>query len=191
MSTKNQKSSGMFGWLKERIRKILVSLKRNPSVIPLVVLGAAFVLYSFNLTVVSNTTAKIQGQGMGLCQFCIMLFSALSMVCMLNSFPRRKKPNIPMIAVMFLMFAIIIYCDIHYCNAIMAALTRAESPIVLDVTTQYIADAYNMLGTFMVLICVTAGLVVTLPLYSKWLKRINTSVEVEDNGDMAHIEIND
>jgi len=92
---------------------------------------------------------------------------------------------------MFLMFAIIIYCDIHYCNAIMAALTRAESPIVLDVTTQYIADAYNMLGTFMVLICVTAGLVVTLPLYSKWLKRINTSVEVEDNGDMTHIEIND
>lgn len=191
MSASNQKAAGILGWIKERVRKVLVSLKRNPSVIPLVMLGVSFVLYSFNLTDVSDTTAKIQGQGMGLCQFCIMLFCALSMVCMLNSFPRRKKPNIPMIAVMFVMFAIIIYCDIHYCNAIMAALTRAESPIVLDVTTQYIANAYNMLGIFMVLICITAGLVVTLPLYSKWLKGINTSVEIEDNGDMARIEIND
>lgn len=191
MSTKNQQSSGILGWLRERIRKFIVSLKRNPSVIPLVMLGAAFVLYSFNLTDVSDTTAKIQGQGMGLCQFCIMLFSVLSMVCMLNAFPRRKKANIPMIVIMFVMFAVIIYCDIHYCNAIVAALNRAESPIVLDVTTEYIAKAYNMLGTYMILICVTAGLVVTLPLYSKLLKRINTSVELEDNGEMAQIEIND
>ncbi len=139
----------------------------------------------------SNTTAKIQGTGMGLCQFCMMLFSLLSMVCMLNSFPKRKKPNYPMIVLMFVMFAVIIYCDIHYTNAIMAALTRAESPIVLDVNTIYIANAYNMLGTFIVMIGITAVLVLTLPLYSKLLKKINTSVDVEDNGNMAAIEINE
>lgn len=187
MSDKVKKSGGF----KDFIRKQLVTLKKNPQFIPLVMLLASFVLYSFNLTNMSDTTAKIQGSGMGLCQFCMMLFSLLSMVCMLNAFPKRKKPNYPMIVLMFLMFAIIIYCDIHYSNAIMAALTRAESPIVLDVNTIYIANAYNMLGTFIVMIAVTAVLVVTLPIYSKWLKKINTSVEVEDNGAMGEIEIND
>ncbi len=177
--------------MKDFIRKQLVTLKKNPQFFPLVMLLASFILYSFNLTSMSNTTAKIQGTGMGLCQFCMMLFSLLSMVCMLNSFPKRKKPNYPMIAIMFVMFAVIIYCDIHYSNAIVAALNRPENPIVLDINTIYIANAYNMLSTFIVMIGITAVLVVTLPFYSKLLKKINTSVDVEDNGDMAEIEINE
>ncbi len=177
--------------IKEAIRKFIVSLKRNPSVIPLVMAFVAFLLFSLNLTSLSDSTAKIQGSGMGLSQFCIMLFSLLSLVCMLNAFPRRKKANIPMIVIMFVMFAIIIYCDLHYCNAIMAALTRAESPIVLNDTTAYIAEAYNMLNTHVVLIGVTAALVVLLPVYSKLLRKINTSIDVEDNGEMAEIELND
>ena len=121
--------------VKEFFRKQIVTLKRNPQNIPMAMLLISFVYYSLNLTNMSNTTAKIQGVGMGLCQFCIMLFSLLSIVCMLNAFPSRKKPVYPMVALMFAMFGIIIYADIHYCNAIMAALTRAESPIVLDVNT--------------------------------------------------------
>lgn len=177
--------------VKETVRKSIVSLKRNPSIIPLVMLFIAFVVYSFNLTSMSDSTAKIQGVGMGLSQFCIMLFSLLAMVCMLNAFPRRKKANIPMVVLMFIMFAIIIYCDVHYTNAIIAALNRAESPIVLNETTAYIAEAYNMLNTHVVLVGITAALVVLLPVYSKLLRKINTSVDVEDNGDMAEIELND
>lgn len=177
--------------IKEFFRKIVVSLKRNPSMIPLLMLLLTFVYYSFNLTLMSNTTAKIQGMGMGLSQFCIMLFSLLSLVCLLNAFPRRKKANIPMIVLMFVMFAIIIYCDIHYTNAIMAALYRAESPIVINETTMYIAQAYNMLNTHMILVGVSAALILLLPVYSKLLRKINTSVEIEDNGSMAEIELND
>lgn len=172
----------------ESFRKFIVSLKRNPSMIPLAMLLASFLLFSLNLTDMSDTTAKIQGKGMGLCQFCIMLFSLLSMVCMLNAFPRRKKPNIPMIILMFVLFGIIIYCGIHYCNAVLAALYRAESPIA---RTEYIEDAYNMLNVHKILMIVTAALVALLPLYSKWLKKINTSVAVDDNGQMGEIEIND
>ena len=177
--------------IKESVRKVLVSLKRNPSVIPLVMALVAFIFYSFNLTSMSNSTAKIQGVGMGLSQFCIMLFSLLSLVCLLNAFPRRKKANVPMLVIMFVMFAIIIYCDLHYSNAIIAALNRAESPIVLNETTAYIAEAYNMLSTHVVLIGITAALVVLLPVYSKLLRKINTSVDVEDNGDRGEIELND
>ena len=177
--------------IKESVRKFIVSLKRNPQSIPLVMALFAFIYYSFNLTSMSNSTAKIQGIGMGLSQFCIMLFSLLSLVCLLNAFPRRKKANIPMVVIMFIMFAIIIYCDVHYTNAIMAALTRAESPIVLNETTAYIADAYNMLNTHVVMMGVTAAVVVLLPVYSKLLRKINTSVEVEGNDSMATIELND
>ncbi len=176
---------------KESLRRFVVSLKRNPSMIPLVMLLVSFLVFSLNLTDVADTTAKIQGKGMGLCQFCIMLLSLLSMVCMLNAFPRRKKPNIPMILLMFAMFGVMIYCNIHYCNAILAAVYRTESPIKLDETTKYIRQAYNMLGVHMVLVIITAALVALLPLYSKLLKKINTSIAVDDNGQMAEIEITD
>ena len=79
----------------EFLRKKLVSLKRKPQMIALLVLAAAFVYYSLNLTMISNTTAKIQGAGMGLAGFATMLFSMLSLVCFLNAFPHRKKTNIP------------------------------------------------------------------------------------------------
>ena len=179
------------GGIKESIRKGIVSLKRKPSVIALLMLFFAFLYYSLNLTNMSNTTAKIQGMGMGLSQFCIMLFSLLSLVCMLNAFPRRKKPNYPMIGIMFMMLGIIGYCDVHYRSAIMAALTRANNPITLSADTAYIAAAYNMLGTHVVLIIVSAALVVLLPVYSKLLNKINTSVEIEGNDTMGAIELND
>lgn len=185
MSMKTKKPSAV----KEFFRKQIVTLKRNPQNIPMAMLLISFIYYSLNLTNMSNTTAKIQGVGMGLCQFCIMLFSLLSIVCMLNAFPSRKKPVYPMVALMFVMFGIMVYADIHYCNGIVAALNRAVSPIVLDVNTIYIANAYNMLQTFLVLLGITAVLVLTLPVYSKWIRKINTSVDVEDNGDMAQIEI--
>ncbi len=175
--------------VKEAVRKFIVSLKRNPSTIPLVMMFVTFLYYSLNLTDVSDTTAKIYGKGMGLCEFCIMLFSLLSLVCMLNAFPRRKKPNIPMIVIMFAMYAVIIYCDIHYCNMINVGLARGG--IAITTETMYIPKAYNMLNVHMVMTIVSAALVVLLPVYSKLLRMIKTSVAVEDNGDMGTIEIED
>lgn len=177
------------GGVKEFVRKKIVALKRNPSVIPLVVMVVSFLYFSLNLTVVSNTTAKIQGSGMGLCQFSVTLLSILNMVCMLNAFPRRKKANVPMVALMFVMFAVMIYADYHYIGRITAAMTRELSPIVIDAGTQYIADAKRMLSHHSVLVIVSAVLVATLPIYSKWLRKIKTSIQVEDNGEMAAIEL--
>ena len=173
------------------IRKGIVSLKRSPSTIPLVMMFVTFLFYSLNLTDVSNTTAKIYGKGMGLCQFCIMLLSLLSLVCMINAFPRRKKPNIPMIVLMFVMLGIIIFCDLRYTGLIVAAITRPENPIAINVDTAYIAKAYNMLNTHMILTIVSGVMVLLTPVYGKLLRFINTSVDIEDNADMGQIDIND
>ena len=132
--------AGSSKGFKEFVRKRIVALKRKPQTISLVVLALAFLYYSLNLTKISNTTAKIQSPGMGLCGFVTMLFSILCMVCFLNAFPHRKKVNVPMLILMFLMVGAV-------------------------------------------------ALTALLPAYSKWIKRINTSVEVEGNGGMGVIDI--
>ncbi len=173
----------------EFLRKFFVALKRRPSIIALVVLLIAFFQYSLNLTHISDTTAKIQGPGMGLCGFATMLFSMLSLVCFLNAFPRRKKPVISMVVLMLLMFAVILFCDIYYSNLITTALTRAENPITLDASTIYIAQAYNVLQDHIVILGIGIALILLMPLYTKLLRKINTSVTVEDYGKLEAIDI--
>ena len=174
MSAKEKKSSNM----PEFLRRFFVALKRQPSMIALVVLIIAFFYYSLNLT-----------PGMGLSGFATMLFSMLSLVCFLNAFPKRKKPVLPMVVLMFVMFGIIIYCDYHYSGLIMTALTREVNPIKLDASTTYIAQAYNVLQNHMILEGVGVVLVLLMPVYSKLLRKINTSITVEDNGKLDVIDI--
>ena len=174
------------GRMPEFLRRIVVALKRKPQTIALLVFVAAFLVYSLNLTHVSHTTARIQGPGMGLCGFVTMLFSMLGFVCFSNAYPKRKKPVLPMLALMFAMLGCVVFCDLRYRSLISAALNRAENPISPEV---YIDKAYAMLGTHVVLLAIGAALVVLLPVYAKWLRGIKTSIIVEDNGKLDEIDI--
>lgn len=187
-----EKKKASFGArAKERLRKTIVTLKHKPHLIPLVMLVVTFLYYALNLTVISDTTAKIQGPNMGLCEFVIMLFSILSMVCFNNSFPHRKPVNKPMFILMFLMFGIILTADTLYMNAIAAAVNRPENPVVVTKDTIYIAKACNVvLPTHRILLIVSIALILLLPVYSKLIRRINTSIEVEvGSEDIAAIDI--
>jgi len=175
------------GGVKEFFRKKIVSLKRKPQMIPMVVLAVAFLYYSLNLTHVSDTTAKIQLAGMGLSGFCTMLFSMLSFVCFLNAYPHRKKTNIPMLVLMFMMLALLIVCDTFYMGQITKAITRAEHPIVVDKNTAYITQAYDMLGVHRIIVAVGAGLTLLVPVLRRLLKKINTSLPVEEGMQMEEI----
>ncbi len=186
-----KKSSGIGAWIKERIRKILVSLKRNPQFIPLLALTISFLVFSLNLTDISNTTAKIMGKHMGLAEFVSMLLSILSFVCMFSAFPKRQKPNWVMIALMYVMYIIIIVADVWYLGRINFALTRPENPIIVDATTQYIYNAYYYIEIHIVTIGITMATIALEPVFAKLLKKINTSVVVEDNGDLGAIDISD
>lgn len=176
--------------MKEFIRKKIVGLKRNPSIIPMLMLVISFLVFTLNLTLISNTTAKIQGSGMGLSAFATHLFSLLSMMCMMNSYPRRKPTNYPMLIILVVMLGIIIFCDVHYMGRIDAAINRLESPIDV-VANPYILGAKNMLRSHIVCVIISGILAVTLPVYSKWIKKINTSVTVEENAGMHDIELSE
>ncbi len=175
--------------IKEFVRKRLVSLKRKPQTIALIVLAIGFLYYSLNLTQISNTTAKIQGPNMGLCGFVTMLFSMLSLVCFMNAFPHRKKVNIPMLAIMFLMLGVIVYCDIYYGGCITRAVNREINPIDPTGPNIYITKAASMLRVHQIILIVGAALVALLPVYAPLLRKINTSVEVAGNQQMGAIDI--
>lgn len=175
--------------MKEFFRKRLVGLKRQPSIIPLLVFVVAFLVYSLNLTHVSDTTAKIQGPNMGLAGFATMLFSMLSLVCFLNAFPKRKPVVKPMLILMFAMNALLIFCDFYYASCIVNAVNRADNPIAITPTTFYIAQASWLMGVHQTILIVGVVLTALLPVYSKLLRKINTSIEVEDNGQMETIEL--
>ena len=174
---------------REFLRKRLVALKRKPQTIALLMLAIAFLYYSLNLTQISNTTARVQGPGMGLSGFATMLFSMLSLVCFLNAFPHRKKVNVPMLVLMLLMTGIVLYCDYYYGMRITAAITRTENPIDPTGNNIFITNAANMLRVHTVLVIIGLGLVALLPVYSKMLRKINTNIEVEENTEMGRIDL--
>lgn len=168
----------------ELLRKFIVALKRRPQYIPLVVFIVAFVVYSFNLTDISNTTALLSGPNMGLAAFAIMLFSMLSLLCCNNAFPYRKPVHKPMLILMFIMQAIILFADWYYLQRI----TVDGAGIDWNQNT-FIYYAQYYLTVHMVIIAVGVVLTVLLPVYSKLLRKINTNIEVEDNADMGAIDL--
>lgn len=173
--------------IKEFFRKFMVSIKRNPQNIALVVLLASFLTYSLSLTNFSNTTAYINMTPMGLCEFVSMLFSILAMVCFLNAFPKRQKTKWVMVGIMFAMIAVIIAMDIVYyvktSEGIADCIAKDKEVYPYCYVTQRIIIAQ------IVLLIVAALLVAFLPLYRPLLKKINTSIEVEGNDDMETIEL--
>lgn len=174
---------------KEFIRKFMVSLKRSPQRIALVSLVVAFLIYSLNLSSISKTTTLLLMPNMGQCEFVAMLFSILAFVCFLRAFPRREKPKIAMIVLIYLMMAALIFVDIVYYSRIIEAVTREVNRIEITAERAYIAIAQNVVVLHIIFVAVSAVLLATLPLYSKALLKINTSIDVEDNGEMEAIDI--
>ena len=177
--------------VKEAARKFMVTLKRNPQFIPLTMLLVSFAILSFNLTKISNTTATMNKLGMGLCAFISMLLSILSMVCMLNAFPKRQKPKIAVVVLMLIIFAIIIGADVYYCITVINGVTTDADAIKITAKNYFIVEAQNAMIIHIVMMSLTAISVLLEPVFAKLLKRVNTSINVEDNGEIATIDISE
>ena len=171
--------------MREFFRKRLVTLKRKPHQIALVVLGIAFVYFTLNLTNFSNTTARVNRSGMGLAQFAMVLFSTLSVVCFMNAFPHRKKVRIPMLVLMFIMLAVIVAAGYVYEGQINGYI--ADGMDVVKYPS--ILSAKHVLHAHRIILVVAAALTALLPVYTPLLRAINTNIDVEGNGEMGTIDI--
>lgn len=169
----------------------MVALKRSPQFIPMLTLIIAFFIYSLNLSEIANTTARINGPNMGQCEFAAMLFSILAFVVFLRAFPKRQKPKKLMLALLGGMLALIIAADLLYIKRIVVATTREENRIIVDINSYYIDYAKDAVTLHVIFIGVTAFLLITLPVYAKLIRKINTSIDVEENKNMVAIDISD
>ncbi|MBO4925027.1 MAG: hypothetical protein J5472_00970 [Clostridia bacterium] len=172
----------------ELIRKFFVSLKRKPQNIALVSVTVAFMWYSFNLSMVSFTTTHLQGNNMGLTGFTIMLFSSLAILCCLNAFPYRRKVNVLMLVLLFVLLAIVLLCDLHFLRCIRDKLAQG---VVSQEDIPSVMKTRTIMIVHMALVAVAVALAATLPLYRKAIRRINTSVEVAGNAEMGTVDITD
>lgn len=176
--------------IKEAVRRFFVILKKQPDIIPIAALTVSFLIYSLNLSSVSNTTAKIYGPHMGLCSFVSMLLMILSFVTMLGSYPKRQKPKWVMIIISTVMYLCVIAADVYYYVRIESALTRAENPIAITDTTMYIWETQNLMITHIVSVVAVIALMYLEPVFAKLLKKVKTSVEVESN-EVDEIELSE
>lgn len=176
--------------LKEGVRRFFVMLKKSPDLVPIVALVVSFLVYSLNLTSVSNTTAKIYGPHMGLASFVTMLFMILSFVTMLGSYPKRQKPKWLMIIISTVMYLCVILADVYYYLMINNALTRPTNPIKITESTKYIADAQNLMVIHIVTVVIVIACMYLEPVLAKLFKKINTSVEIESS-EVAEIELSE
>ena len=172
--------------LKESWRKFIVSLKKRPHNIPMCMMVIAFVVYSFNLTKISNTTAVINRPMMGLCEFVIMLFSILAFVAFLNAYPKRQKPILPMVILLYILQLAIIFADYTYLTRIKEGL----SSIQITAARQFIPQAQSMLTVHIISVILTVVLIALIPVLGKLLNRIDTSVAIAENEDV-NIELVD
>ncbi|MEE3424373.1 MAG: hypothetical protein VZR26_02270 [Erysipelotrichaceae bacterium] len=171
---------------KESWRKFIVSLKKRPHNIPLCMMVIAFIVYSFNLTKISNTTAVVNQTYMGLCEFVIMLFSVLAFVCFLNAYPKRQKPIVPMVILLYVLEIIILIADVVYISKINAGLQTIQ----INASRQFIPQAKSMLTVHIVLVVISIILITLIPVIGKALNKIDTSVTLAGNDDVA-IELTD
>ena len=174
--------------MKESFRKLIVSLKHKPHMIPMVMMAITFLYYSLNLTHVSNATNTINKFPMGLCGFVTMLFSMLALVCFMNAFPNRKPVNKPMLIIMLVMVAAILASDIIYLWTVIDAVIGESKIKVTMGKVDIINRVMQDLWVHGILMLISVALLALLPVYSKMLRKIDTNIEVEAGHEMASLD---
>ena len=179
---------------KEFVRKFFVSLKRNPHNIALVMMLVTFIFYSLNLTYISYTSIFANRQNMGQCQFVSMLLGILAFVSFLRAFPRREKPSIVMIGLTVLMLIASTAAEFLYATRIKQFLDTNPENLkdpsgALTDMGKNIYRAQGIVSVHIILLIICIGLIVLLPIYSKLIKKINTSIDVAGNENMTAIDM--
>ena len=181
--------------VKEWFRKKVVALKRKPQNIALLVLAVTTIYFMLSLYKISQALYEVYEQEgvettIGICVFVTTLLSLLVLVSFLNSFPKRKKPNIFFIVLVFLMIGAMIACDIVFyvqTNDILAlpALQAPESAATVAKVT--LGQTYML--AHVGLLAFSAIMFALLPAYKILINKINTKVDLESSTENMHGEI--
>lgn len=171
--------------LKERWRKFLVNTKRKPQRIAFFPLIVSTIAWMIGIVYCGQATIYDNISGMGLCIFINTMFSILTLLLFMNTFPKRAKHmNYIMLAMTFVFIAVMITCDIVWYVKSHPVHLKAYNDATSDSAKAAIEPglkAFNYVLTHLVLVCLSAVLLATMPVYRKLIMKINTSKVVEEN----------
>lgn len=174
--------------LKERFRKFLVTTKRKPQRLAFFPLLIATFLWMIGIVYFGQVTIYVDVPAMGLCVFINTMFSILTLLLFMNAFPKRgKQCNYIMLALTFVFIAVIITCDLvwyikcepEHISAYNEAVSKNDISALKKIEPGL--KAFPVMITHLVFVCIGAVLLATMPIYKKWLLKINTSKVIEEN----------
>lgn len=173
---KPSKVAKVWAAVKEWFRKRVVTLKIKPQLIPLVVLvitSVCFMLFLHGFSeAISKSFSEPTTKATGICIFISTLLSLLVLVSFLNAFPKRKKPNIFFIVLVFAMIAAMVACDVVY-------YVQMENCLKASGANPSISDAQPYIIAHVVLLGVSALVFALLPVYGRLIKKIDTSIKLD------------
>ena len=178
---KPSKGKKFAAGLKEWCRKKVVSLKRNPQRIAQVWQVIVTFVWLITLFTYSSAIYDMNVEWTGLVVFVNTLFSILVIVLFLNSFPKRKKPNIVMLVLLFVFLAVIIGCDVLYYVLCTNHIDAGNVNAAFLQSHPKVEKSLSFSIMFIVFEAIAAILVATLPLYTRLLRKINTRKDFEEN----------
>lgn len=182
--TSEPKKSSAGAAVKEFFRKQTVSLKRAPQRIPLVYMAIVTVIWLVWMFTFSQAISAAQSgvEWIGIAFFIVTLLSILVLALFLSAFPKRKKPNMIMIALIFVFLIAIILLDYLYYHQMYAFFdSQGDALDTYLADKPYLKKSTNLAIAHIVLNCVSIVLLATLPLYKKLILKINTKKVVEEN----------
>ncbi len=182
----------IWAGIKEWGRKQIVILKRAPQRIPFVFVLITSILWLFWLFTFSKTVNEIRYiNWVGLAIFCNTLLAILIIPLFMNSFPKRKKPNILFIILVFLFMAAMIGLDLVYYININDFLSQQSSLDTYLARFPYISSSLNLAIVHIVLQVICAIMLALIPVYAPLIKKINTAKAIEGNDIKEVIEVDD
>ncbi len=172
-------------------RKIVVKLKYHPNILPLLVMVIGFIVFSLGYSNVSVATIRINRANMGLYIFASYLLSILSMVCLMNAFPRREKVKIPFLVLAIVMVVAVIVFQVLYLlilNGVFAEVAAGSYKLNKDIVKPVIS-ARNVILTYIIIEAVVLVLILLIPVIKKLLSKVNTRVQINENENISSIDI--
>lgn len=182
-----KKGSKAGAAVKEWFRKQIVALKRAPQRIPLVfmvIVTFIWLIWLFTFSQAIDATAAVEWTGPAV--FVNTLLSILVLALFLSAFPKRKKANKVMVAMLFVFLILIILCDVLYYVQESAYLNAQEDSFVSKYP--FLESSLTLAIAHIVLNAISIVLIATLPLYRKLILKINTKKVVEENKIVGTID---
>lgn len=174
---KSKKSGKFVAGVKEWFRKLIVKLKRKTQLIPLVLTLITSFVFLCMIGTFSQLIQKNSGiSSLGICMFVSTLASILVLPLFLNAFPKNKKPVIPFIVAVFVVFALIVAMDVIFLVN-MQTFFRVNSVESME----FYYESRTSLIVHIVLVSLCIVVFALLPVYKKAINKINTKKVVSSN----------